>query len=173
MKVNKVVKDITVRELYILVACVVVGFALESLYVFFKGPNVGPPIHFWRDPYAYQIWKNSLRENGEIIKILGYPISVILRLNFYIINVLRQQSQVSFGEYAPEEVRALMQDIAREVKLAKRIEGVSYRKEHQWYIVRFDIPPNCIVPKRLIDECAKAEGRSARKKIGDILLSSM
>jgi hypothetical protein len=170
------VKRIITREASILLVFVCTGYILQLIYVaFHKGP-LGPPHSFWKDPYFYQFWKNSLRENAQLIRFLGYPIFLLVRFIVwatkpFIKEILnRKKTEEINARYSEMKTTEILETIMKEINLNKKIESVTYRDKYFWYVVRFDSPPSCIIPQKHIDDYINSKGQVGKKEIIHFLL---
>ena len=177
------VKAILIREIIIFATFMIIGNLFELMYsVQYKG-LAAPALPFWKDPYFYQFWNNSFRENGQIIKFLGYPVYLLIRLSIWslsggvkfigqgIKNYIYAGNKIKPGKYGEEKVREILEEIAYEIHLGKKIESVTYRPKHSWFVIRFDSPPSCIIPQNLIEQYIGRQDEELKKEIINLLLS--
>lgn len=163
---NKNFIDVIIREIIILFIIIAAGYLLEVISIFMFGEQLYLRKPFWNNPQFYLVWDNSIRENAQILKVLGYPFYSLVRFFFWFTRVLAKTKTraVSLDE---TKVREILEDIIKEIKLRRKIDSVEYRPNHFWYIVRFYSPPNCIIPRNYIDDYINSEGKLGKDKIAE------
>ena len=166
---NKKLKTILIREGSTFLIIIAISYVLDILFLITHIGSRWPSIPFWEDPYAYQFWKNSIRENAQMIRYLGYPAYLLVR--FLTLPLRRFQSKKTVAIHSREnKVRQVLEDITKEIKLKRKIADVEYRGEHLWYIIRFRHPPSCIMPRALIDSYVQDQSKDTKEKIIHLLL---
>ncbi|MEM7816644.1 MAG: hypothetical protein QXZ20_01885 [Candidatus Aenigmatarchaeota archaeon] len=162
------------REVLIFLFFLGISLLLNLIYSIIQKNKIGPALHFWEDHYFYQIWKNSLRENAELLLVFGYPIFLIARFTYWRtkkIKILYKKPAPLENKYSEEEVKEILGKLVQEIKLNKKIISVQYRSRNLWYLVRFDKLPNTIIPQNFIIDYIKNKSEKAKKEIIKYLLS--
>ncbi|MDD3296390.1 MAG: hypothetical protein PHU64_03420 [Candidatus Omnitrophica bacterium] len=78
-------------------------------------------------------------------------------------------SSDSVQEQNENKVKVVIEEIISQLKLKRKISNIVYRKKHDWYIVSFFSPPNCIIPRHYIEDYLKTGGNLGKKEISEIL----
>lgn len=68
-----------------------------------------------------------------------------------------------------EAVKKIVEELLKEIGSKRKVDAVTYRPKHRWYIVRFFSPPSCIIPRNFLEAYLKSEGSLGKKEIIDIL----
>ncbi|MFA7676883.1 MAG: hypothetical protein WCY34_01800 [Candidatus Omnitrophota bacterium] len=68
-----------------------------------------------------------------------------------------------------DKVKFVVEELISQLGLKRKIDNIVYRKKHDWYIISFFSPPNCIVPRKYIEDYLKTGGRLGKKEISEIL----
>ena len=80
------------------------------------------------------------------------------------------QTTIAKSTHCTEDaVKEIVEELIKEIGLKRKVDGVTYRPKHHWYIVRFFSPPSCIIPRNYLEAYLKTEGRMGKKEIIDIL----
>ena len=156
-----------IREIAILFLIIGAGYLLElvALYIFGESSLIKP---FWNNEYFYLFWNNSIRENAQIIKVLGYPAYTLLRLFFWFLKFITSP-KIDRHRLDEAKVKEILESIIKEIKLKRKIDNVEYRPSNFWYIVRFYSPPNAIIPKTYINDYINSKGNLGKQQIIDCL----
>ena len=173
MTLNPKIKKVIAREMVIFLAIIAIAYALDLLFFIFNRSSSGPYRAFWQDPYVYQLWNNSLRENAQIIRFLGYPVLLFFRLTAFVFRTFKNrivQEELSV-KYREEKVKKALEELAVEISLGRKIENVKYSHKHHWYAVRLNPLPGCIIPKDYIEKYINSGGKTSRAEIIDFLLT--
>jgi len=68
-----------------------------------------------------------------------------------------------------ETVKKVIEELLKEIGLKRKVDTVTYRPKHRWYIVHFFSPPSCIIPRHYLEVYLKTGGEQGKKEIIDIL----
>ena len=163
------VKNIILREITVFLLVMAIAYVLDILFVLLYEGRPGPALSFWKDPYFYQFWNNSLRENAQIIRFLGYPFYLLGRFAVKGFKILLKEKYNAIKQ-GDVKVKEVIEELVEEIKLRRKVEEVVYKSDNSWYIVRFENLPNCIIPAEYINAYIASGNEADKKKITDILL---
>jgi len=168
---NRSFSEVITKEMITLIVIIGTGYLLEIIAISALGHQLYLSRPFWQNPQFYFFWENSIRENAQIIKVLGYPIYSLIRFFLWF---TRHLAGGPTGNINTEEakVKKIVEDIIKEIKLRRKIDKVEYRPSNFWYIIRFYSPPNCIIPKNHIDNYISSNGKFGRDQIAECLLKN-
>jgi hypothetical protein len=68
-------------------------------------------------------------------------------------------------------VREIVQELLKELGLARKVDSITFRPEHDWYIVRFYSPPSVIIPRKHFQDYLASQAKDGKQEIIDILTS--
>ena len=68
-------------------------------------------------------------------------------------------------------VKEIVEELLRSQGIPRKVDSVSYRPQHQWFIVRFYSPPSCIIPLAPIKQYCASGGIEGKQEIIEILIS--
>jgi len=173
MTLNPKTKKIIKREATVFLIIIAIAYILDFAFSTHKSANAGPYRPFWQDPYAYQVWNNSLRENAQIIRFLGYPFILLCRAAVWAAQALKNKKEKEEASLLlqGERIKKALEEIVQELNLDKKIESIQYNRKYQWYTVRFNPLPCCVIPKEYIDRYINSAGKDAKKELIDFLLT--
>ncbi|MCF7907888.1 MAG: hypothetical protein K9L86_03295 [Candidatus Omnitrophica bacterium] len=66
-------------------------------------------------------------------------------------------------------VKEVIEAVINEIGLKRKVDNITYRPKHHWYIVRFFSPPSCIIPRQFIEAYLKTDGVKGKAEIVEIL----
>ncbi len=67
------------------------------------------------------------------------------------------------------KVREIVDGLLKEFSLMRKVDSITYRRKHDWYIVRFYSPPSCIIPRKHFEDYISSQAKTGRQEIIDIL----
>lgn len=169
---SKQVLNIITREIMTLVVIVAAGYFLEMIAVSMLKERLYVYKSFWTNSQFYLIWENSLIENAQIIKILGYPVYLCVRFFFWFTRALAKIGLSETIAHEETKVKEILEDVLKSSRIRRKIDKVDYRAGNNWYIVRFYSPPSCIIPKEYLDNYINGGGQIWKDRIIDCIFES-
>lgn len=65
--------------------------------------------------------------------------------------------------------KQVIEELIKEIGLKRKVDSLTYRPKHHWYIVRFFSPPSSIIPRQYIQAYLDSGGQKGKKEIIEIL----
>ncbi len=76
------------------------------------------------------------------------------------------------GGISAEKIKAIVEEVMAKINLKRKVDSITYRPNHDWYIIRFYSPPSCIIPRKHFQDYIKSQGSEGKQEIIQILSSA-